>query len=870
MAFASPRRKNKSSQEQSKIQKFPVKGGIISTKANPELDLIFPPSRTILDPLRHLELIKAYFQQAGLPVPYNLDGNAEFYTSNNLQKREALRSNKRIIRKIKQFWLCFDTEEDSINCSQYVSVYLKFARAVYGEFDFDKCKKSAFHDWERDCNAAGVSPDDGLHEVGWRYSLFEIADIWTDAISVDSYLAFLDNLFNATTEPYSVTDTPRLPNQNGGLHGFRWRGINACSTILAATRERRPSLNVGELSEPSSSSDEEIKDPNEPKPDIALGGSIFFRSKRGRARNANANFFSDQSLSKQRAQVEDVLRGMWQLEDPETQNWELENKAQWDEMIRALKVAEAANYKASLGAEFDARLLALLAKARPETPKTAPQRKKFVHLSHEERPAALTFHIPEPEVPLIVAPVALDPNPSESERLHEEELQQQQRLEAETRAREEAEALARLAALAKAPVEKEVEEIKIPPKRAAPKFLPSKIMIKAKELEKKSAEPERTVDEGSEKEIWSDTVTTEANTQRSLGPQVVHLHSIVEPPRAEPKAATKLTRLFTPEEDVPVMSFNFDEVAGRVAGEAIKMLKLINTELPDTPRDDSTKNPDPEISPAPLLSLSPGSTQQVVDTPDDAKSEMMLPATRAMQGQTLSLAAPKVYEELVPHARASARETVPDGVFRVSNDGSRLVTPDIPEAGVGVEASEVLLAVPSADDVVKRLAERLQTEADLLESEPEEAAVEEEKAGEGELLETAFPPPDTSRSDATYRADTARSVGSVGSVGSAPESSVGSQQPMSEEGEPSPSPTPRLVAPVAAEKEKVDLADIEVNDNSSELSQLKKAQKKTRRKKPAEVSKSRAVKTRTSDGGKKRSFWRSKTPVAGVIVDAVV
>jgi hypothetical protein len=123
-------------------------------RVRPELDLILPAPRALEDPTRYLIKIQAYFEAAGLPIPYNLDGDDEFYTTLNLGKRQTLRRHHRIVKMLRKFWLCFDTMENTISCQQYVSVYLKVSKALYGDTAIAAARENVFQDWQRDLDRA--------------------------------------------------------------------------------------------------------------------------------------------------------------------------------------------------------------------------------------------------------------------------------------------------------------------------------------------------------------------------------------------------------------------------------------------------------------------------------------------------------------------------------------------------------------------------------------------------------------------------------------------------------------------------------------------------------------------------------------------
>ena len=166
MAFAPPGQQNKKrrGEDDSKEKQPPL---TLHGLKGVNLDLIFGPPRSVRNPIRHLEQVKEYFHEAGLPIPYNLDGNADYYSEANMIKRESLRTNSQILHRVNQFWLCFDTIEGCITCSQYVATYLKLARALYGKFDYSQCKESAFREWHRDLARVHLKDeDDRLNEHG--------------------------------------------------------------------------------------------------------------------------------------------------------------------------------------------------------------------------------------------------------------------------------------------------------------------------------------------------------------------------------------------------------------------------------------------------------------------------------------------------------------------------------------------------------------------------------------------------------------------------------------------------------------------------------------------------------------------------------
>eukprot|EP00736_Rhodelphis_marinus_P001486 Rmarinus@m.403 len=160
---------------------------------------------------------------------YYLEGNTEYYSDDNLRKRLQLRSHERVKNAIDIWWDIAVATETFLNkergsCSlpvdsggrptigfdAYRRMNLCLYKALIPVFDLPEAEKSVLDDWVGDSHGM-----DRLTYGMFFESIFELVDVWTDAISVDAYVAWLDRVAKNVTVDIEASidgeESPRSP-----------------------------------------------------------------------------------------------------------------------------------------------------------------------------------------------------------------------------------------------------------------------------------------------------------------------------------------------------------------------------------------------------------------------------------------------------------------------------------------------------------------------------------------------------------------------------------------------------------------------------------------------------------------------------------
>jgi len=138
-------------------------------------------------------------------TPYYLQYNPKFETDSAKELREELRAHPQVVGAIDRLWTCitgygkFHTYTGFVEKDPYVLLSIQVQKAVMESdvFDEDVARKTAEDEWNTDSveiNGVPRIDHDAFHKA-----LFELADIWTPAISPDTYSAFLWKLTQRIT-----------------------------------------------------------------------------------------------------------------------------------------------------------------------------------------------------------------------------------------------------------------------------------------------------------------------------------------------------------------------------------------------------------------------------------------------------------------------------------------------------------------------------------------------------------------------------------------------------------------------------------------------------------------------------------------------
>jgi hypothetical protein len=188
-------------------------------------------SKTIMMKKPDLMLtLRAYY---GYGEEENEDGeveleNPEMYTNTAILTREALRFDPGILGLLDILWdVTDDNRNGTVQKEEYVTMSTKLFYVVTGDNDEEDAQQTAEEEWEHDHFGFNF-----LNKQRFRQSWFQLTDLWTDGLSVEEYMKFLEEIIECLTE---VDKSGRR----------RWRGKKKIIT-LDEYRKRKKKKKVGD------------------------------------------------------------------------------------------------------------------------------------------------------------------------------------------------------------------------------------------------------------------------------------------------------------------------------------------------------------------------------------------------------------------------------------------------------------------------------------------------------------------------------------------------------------------------------------------------------------------------------------------------
>ena len=149
--------------------------------------------------------------EVGSSSEYRKDGNLEFYTACNLEKRESFFGDEIVKKWLKIFWSTFRSvrKTGEVNASEFVSVHVAMAKALWDPEDWDEEDVSDLvrAEWmrEHDGEVKGT-----MNEETFRRSLFELVDTWSTSVQLLEYRSFLQKLYLRVTGSANGKDDQKL------------------------------------------------------------------------------------------------------------------------------------------------------------------------------------------------------------------------------------------------------------------------------------------------------------------------------------------------------------------------------------------------------------------------------------------------------------------------------------------------------------------------------------------------------------------------------------------------------------------------------------------------------------------------------------
>lgn len=128
-------------------------------------------------------------------IPVRSQGNLEFYTHENLLKRQNARHAPETVAVLEEWWRTIEGLKDErgyLLQTEFVAIAVKIQKALDEKYDGDKAIAFAESDWEHDSKGKGYIDKETFFE-----SVFEIADLWTDTVHERDYVNMLRALLCA-------------------------------------------------------------------------------------------------------------------------------------------------------------------------------------------------------------------------------------------------------------------------------------------------------------------------------------------------------------------------------------------------------------------------------------------------------------------------------------------------------------------------------------------------------------------------------------------------------------------------------------------------------------------------------------------------
>lgn len=136
--------------------------------------------------------------------------------------RYVLKNNQLIRSIIKRFWETHTkTKSGEIDKEEYTGFLIKVQRALYEDFNYAQAKDIAEKEWSHDCSNA-----DRMNFHEYFDAMFEMVDTWTDDISVESYVDFLEKLYSRITQQKMSAFLMALK------YGRKWRNLIKKQSII--------------------------------------------------------------------------------------------------------------------------------------------------------------------------------------------------------------------------------------------------------------------------------------------------------------------------------------------------------------------------------------------------------------------------------------------------------------------------------------------------------------------------------------------------------------------------------------------------------------------------------------------------------------
>eukprot|EP00936_MAST-01D_sp_MAST-1D-sp1_P002989 g2989.t1 len=138
-----------------------------------------------------LKTLRAYYLHKVDTEEHAIESNA-MYSDKALLQREALRFDADVLEVLNQIWSLADRNGDGgVDKYEYCDVSQRLYKVVVGDGDGRAAERFAAEEWTRD--SFGESK---LNKARYMQSWFQLADLWTENICAQEYVAFLRDVLS--------------------------------------------------------------------------------------------------------------------------------------------------------------------------------------------------------------------------------------------------------------------------------------------------------------------------------------------------------------------------------------------------------------------------------------------------------------------------------------------------------------------------------------------------------------------------------------------------------------------------------------------------------------------------------------------------
>eukprot|EP00945_MAST-04E_sp_MAST-4E-sp1_P001068 g1068.t1 len=181
--------------------------------------------------------LRSYYDHITNEVKNEESYDPSMYTDQALLKRDALRFDEDIRKALSKIYIMTDQNRDAqIGKDEYIELSLRLQRLVIGKVEMHSALQIANMEWDFDRQGTDFLNFDRL-----ILSFFQLADIWTDDISKESYLKFLDDVYNSIfTEKERAAGSLLLANGEQGDKARNTITVRALDSIAQWKPTRKP------------------------------------------------------------------------------------------------------------------------------------------------------------------------------------------------------------------------------------------------------------------------------------------------------------------------------------------------------------------------------------------------------------------------------------------------------------------------------------------------------------------------------------------------------------------------------------------------------------------------------------------------------